>query len=134
MVLRRAGARLADHPDDLSLGVVGHLVRDRFVRRARNLRQQLIPLCRRRRQFLLEPPEIILDLLQLLDLLGRRLALQLLAPAKLVDLRHQLAPALVRGEELVECLRAGGALARDGPAEPVGIGPRGSEVDQPFVR
>ena len=46
--------------------------------------------------------QLVLDLLQLLELLGRRLAVELLARAQLVDLRHERAPALVGGEQLVE--------------------------------
>jgi hypothetical protein len=75
-----------------------------------------------------------LDRAERLELLRSRLALQLLSPAELVDLRHQLAPALVRHEQFVERLGGSGALARDGRSEGLGFGPRGSEVDQPFVR
>ncbi len=54
----------------------------------------------------LEPLEVGLHLLQLLDLLRRRLALHLLLAAQLVHLWNELAPALVRGQELVELRRA----------------------------
>ena len=61
-------------------------------------------------------------------------ALQLLAAAELVDPRHQLAPLLVGREQLLEGLGCSGALVRDGRSKGLRIGPRGSEVDQPFVR
>ena len=44
--------------------------------------------------------------------------------------RLELAPALVGGEQLLEGLARSLALERR--AEPLGVGPRGSEVDQPF--
>ena len=53
----------------------------------------------------------VLDRLELLELLRRRLALQLRRAAELVDPRHERAPALVGLEQAVE--RVGGALARE---------------------
>ena len=100
------------------------------MRRVRHLLQQLVALRLGLAQLLLEPAQVLLDRLQLLDLLGRRLALQLLAASQLVDLRHERAPALVRFEQLVE--RVGAALARDARPHAVGIGPRRLEVDQPW--
>ena len=123
--------RVADRADDLALGVVPDLVRDRLVRRVRHLLQQLVAPLGRGRELVLEPAQVLLDLLQLLNLLRRRLSLQLLAAAQLVDLGDELAPALVGLEQLVEGLRA--ALARDGRPEAVRVGPRGPEVDH-FVR
>ena len=103
--------RLADDALDRALRVLLLLVRHRLVRRVRHLREQLVPRRLGRRELVLEPPQLLLDLLQLLDLLGRRLALDLLAPAKLVHLRDELAPARVRLEQPVEGLA--GPLARD---------------------
>src|SRR5581483_10128762 len=54
-------------------------VRNALVRRVREPRQRRLALGLRSRQLLLRPAEILLDLLQLLDLLRRRLALNLLA-------------------------------------------------------
>ena len=68
---------------------------------------------------LLERLQLLLDLLQLLELLRRRLAVELLLRAQLVDPRHERAPALVGREQLVE--RVGGAAARERGAEGVGI-------------
>ena len=59
--------------------------------------------------------QLLLDAVQLLELLGRRLALQLLLRAQLLDARQQRAPALVGREQRVEAL--GGALARERGAE-----------------
>ena len=80
-----------------------------------------------------------LDLLQLrlqlrqpLELLGRGLALRLRLRTQVAGLRLQLTPALVGGKELVEGF--GRALAGESVAIALWIGPRGSEVDQPFVR
>ena len=100
------------------------------MRGVRHLLEQLVALGLGRRQLLLEPAQVLLDRLQLLYLLGRRLALQLLAAAQLVYLRHELAPALVRCQQLVE--RLGATLSRDPGPHAVGICPRGFEVDQPW--
>src|SRR5215831_2316448 len=133
MILRGPFARLADHAHDLTFRVVALLVRNRLVRRARNLLEQLVAGRLRRREVGLDLLQPLLDPFQLLELLGSRLPLDLLPPAQLVDLGHELAPALVGGEQLVEGLRGGGALARDGRSEGLRIGPRGSEVDQPLA-
>ncbi len=71
--------------------------------------------------------QLLLDAPQLLELLGRRLALQLRLRAQLVDPRDERAPALVGGEPGVE--RFGGALARKPAAELVGVGAGGARVD-----
>ena len=63
------------------------------------------------RELLLGGPQLLLHALQLRELLGRRLALQLRAAAQLVDPRHERAPALVGLEQRVEVL--GGALPRE---------------------
>src|SRR5262249_22477841 len=73
-----------------------------LVRRVRDAKEQLVALGGRGLLLRLEPPEVLLHLLELLDLLGRRLAGDLLPRAELVDLRNELAPAGIRGEELVE--------------------------------
>ena len=51
------------------------------------------------------------------------------AAAELVDLGHELPPALIRLEQLVE--RLGTALARDSRPHAVRVAARGSEIDQP---
>ena len=126
------GRRLADHALDVPLGVVLLRVRDRLVRRVRHLLQQLVARRLRCRELLLERTQLLLDLLQLLDLLGRRLALDLLPPAQVVDLRDQLAPASVGLEQPVE--RLARALARHGGPEALRLGPRSLEVDHPVWR
>jgi hypothetical protein len=124
--------RIADGALHLPLRVTLHVVRHRVVRRVRNLLQQLVAgrLCRR--ELLLELPQLLLDSLQLLDLLGRRLALDLLAAAKLVDLGDELTPARVCLEQPVECLPR--AFARDCGPEHLRVGPRSPEVDHPVWR
>ena len=75
------------------------------IRRVRHLVEQLcVTLGLRRRELGLGGAQLLLDPVQLLELLGRRLALQLLPRAQLVDLRHERAPALVGGEHRVEAL------------------------------
>src|SRR6185437_15568384 len=64
--------------------------------------------------------QLLLDALQLLELLRRRLALQLRARAQLVDARDDRPPALVGGEPRVE--RLGRAFTREPAAEVVGAG------------
>ena len=102
------------------------------MRRVRNLLQELVALGLRGRELLLERAQLLLDLLQLLDLLGRRLALDLLPPPQVVDLRDQLAPACVRLEQPVE--RFARALARHGGPEELRLRPRSLEVDHPVWR
>jgi hypothetical protein len=65
------------------------------VRRVRHLFEQLVPAFLGSRELSFERSQILLDLLELLDLLGRRLALQLLASAQLVNSRDEVAPLLV---------------------------------------
>jgi hypothetical protein len=79
-------------------------------------------------ELVLQSTELLLDLFQLLDLLGYRLALQLLATAQFVDLRDELAPPGVGLEELVERLAA--PLARDPGPQAVRVASRRPEVDQ----
>src|SRR5438552_683447 len=64
---------------------------------------------------------------QRLELLRRRLALDLRARTKLVDARHELAPLLVCREPGVECL--GRALAREPATELVRLLAGGVGVD-----
>jgi hypothetical protein len=94
------------------------------VRRVRNLREQLVAgpasaCC----VLLLGRAQLLLHLLQLGELLGRRLALQLRLPAELVDRGYERAPALVGGQERVE--RLAGALARERRAVGVRVAPCG---------
>ena len=90
--------RLADQAHYLALGVALRLVRDGFVRRVRHHAQELVPRGLGLRELALEPLQVVLDLLQLLDLLRRRLPLELLPAPQLVHLRDELAPALIRGQ------------------------------------
>ena len=81
-------------------------------------RERGVPLGLGGRELLLGLLELGLDRPQRLELLGRRLALELRLPAELVDPRDQRAPALVGGEQRVElaprrpCARARRASAR----------------------
>ena len=84
------------------------------------------------RQLLLRLAQLFFDLLQLLDLLRSRLALELLPRPEVVDSGHQLAPALVGGEPGVE--RVGSSLAREGGPVSVGVVARGLRVDQAGCR
>ena len=88
--------RLADEAHDLALGIALRLVRDGFVRRVRHHAQELVPRGLGLRELTLEPLQVGLDLFQLLDLLRRRFAFQLLPAPQLVHLRDELTPALVR--------------------------------------
>ena len=126
------GRRLADRTLDVPLRVLLLGVRDRFVRRVRNLLQQLVARGLRCGELVLERTQLLLDLLQLLDLLGRRLALDLLPPAQVVDLRDQLAPASVGLQQPVE--RFSRALPRHRRPERVRIRARSPEVDHPVWR
>ena len=76
---------------------------------------------------LLEPPELFLHRPQLLDLLGRRLALQLRPAAQVVDLRDEVEPDTVGGHQLVE--RVAGPLAIERGAPGIGVAPGGADVD-----
>ena len=76
---------------------------------------------------LLEPPELFLHRPQLLDLLGRRLALQLRPAAQVVDLRDEVEPGTVGGHQLVE--RVAGPLAIERGAPGIGVAAGGADVD-----
>src|SRR5262249_16013310 len=76
---------------------------------------------------LLRTLQLLIDRAQLLELLGRRLALQLRLPAQLVDARDERAPALVGDEHGVELLRR--ALAREAAPDLVRVPPRCARVD-----
>ena len=119
-------ARLADAPE-LDGILVGVSVGDVGVGRIRNQRQGRLALRLRLRQLLLEALQLRLRLLQLLELLGSGLSLRLRQSAQLVHLRHQLEPAPVGLDQLVEGLDA--ALARERGAKTVGIGAGCLEVD-----
>src|SRR5262249_9131877 len=99
----------------------------RLVRQVRNAHEQPVALGLGSGQLVLERLQPHLDVLHLLDLLGRRLAATLLLSAKLVHLRDEGAPAFVRGEKLVE--RYGRTPPRQRGPEALGIVPGGAEVD-----
>ena len=123
--LRQLGrlARARDLDRVLLLGAVRH----RLVRRVRHLGEQLVARRLGRRVLLLGRAQLLLHLLQLGELLGRGLALQLRLPAQLVDRRHERAPALVGGQQRVE--RLAGALALQRRAVGVRVAAGGLEVD-----
>ena len=102
------------------------------MRRIRHFLQQLVAGCLRGGELILEPAQVLLHLLQLLDLLRRGLPLDLLAAPQLVDLWDELTPAGVSLEQPVESLAC--ALARHGRPEPVRVGARSLEVDHPVWR
>src|SRR5581483_574562 len=84
----------------------------------------------RLRELRFERLQPFLRRLQLLQLLGRRLALELPPRADLLDLRLELALRGVRGEQLVEDV--GRALPRERRAVGVGLGACSPQVDHGF--
>ena len=128
-MLRPGRARLS-HAAQLLGVLVCVAVGGGRVGRVRHLREQLVAIRLGGRELGLEHPQLLLDRRERLELLGRRLALQLQLRAQLLDARQQRPPALVRREQRIEAL--GGALARKGRAETLRIGACGSEVDQAF--
>ena len=109
--------RLAHAPQ--LLGVVLRVaVRRRVVGWVRHERERGVARGLGRGELLLGLLERGLDGPQRLELLRRRLALELRLPAKLVDARDECAPALVGVEQRVELL--GRALARERRAPAVG--------------
>src|SRR5207247_5875457 len=99
----------------------------RFVRRVRDLRQGGLPFVLGGGKILFQPSELLLHLPQSLELLRRRLPVDLLPCAQLVDLRNERSPALVCREQLVE--RRVGCTPGERGSIRVGIVPRGSQVD-----
>ena len=129
VLCRRGQLRpVADDALDRPLRVFLLFVGNRLVRWVRHFLQQLVPRRLGGRELLLELSQLLLDLLQLLDLLRRRLPLDLLPAAKLVDLRDEVAPDGVRLQQPVECFAC--ALSRHRGPEGVRVGPRSLEVDQ----
>ena len=84
----------------------------RLVRRVRHLRDRRVACLLGLGELRLELLSARLHVLHRLDLLRRRLALELLLRAQLVGLRHELAPAGVGGQQLVERLARAAALER----------------------
>ena len=119
----------AAHLDSVFLGVP---VGNRRVGRVRHACQQLLAPLRRLLELGLDLLQCPLQPLEALELLRRRLAARLRLGAQLAGLGLQLAPPRIGLHQLVEGLRR--PLAGEGPAEALGVGPRGPEVDQPFVR
>ena len=120
--------RLAD-----ALDLDGVLFREavggRHVRRVRHSVEQRLPRALGLGELVLERFQLHLHLLELRELLGRRLPLQLPARAQLVDPRLQLAPARVRLDQLVERARRLVALADERGAERLGVGAGRLEID-----
>ena len=112
---------------DLDGVVLGVAVRRGVVRRVRDERERFVAGSLCGGQLLLRSAQLLLHPLQLLELLRGRLALQLRAAAEIVDVRHEQAPALVGGEQLVE--RLGRALAGERGTPDVGLGAGCLEVD-----
>ena len=107
VLARLGGARLADAPH-LGGVLLRRPVRDVVARGVRDAQGEPVALFLRGRELLLGDLQLLLHALQLLELLGRRLSLQLRPAAELVHARDELAPALVGGEQRVE--RLGRAL------------------------
>ena len=99
-----ARRRLADAAE-LDRILIGVSVGDRVVGRVRDLEQSSVPLGLRRGEGVLRLLQLRLDLLERLELLRRRLSLELRAGPELVDPRDELAPARVRVEKPVERVR-----------------------------
>ena len=99
-----ARRRLADAAE-LDRILLGVAVGDRVVGRVRDLEQSSVPLGLRRGEGVLRLLQLRLDPLERLELLRRRLSLELRAGAQLVDARDELAPARVCGEQPVERVR-----------------------------
>ncbi len=123
--LRELG-RLAEAAD-LDGVVLGVAVGCRLVRRVGDDRKRLVASGLGGRELLLCGSKLLLQLLQLLELLGRRLALELRAAAQIVDPGHERAPALVGREQGVE--RLAGSLARERSAPRVRLGSGCLEID-----
>ena len=99
----------------------------RRMRRVRNPQRQVVAGGLGGGELLLRSLQLLLDALELLELLRRRLALQLRRAAQLVHARDERAPALVGLEQRVE--RLGRSLAGERRAEAVGVGAGCLEVD-----
>ena len=119
-------ARLA-HTADLLHVVLGRAVGHVGARKVRDPQGEPVALGLGGGELLLGRLQLLLHLLQLLQLLGRGLALQLRLAAQLVDPRHEPAPPLVGLEHRVE--RFGGALARQRRAVRVGVVAGRFEID-----
>ena len=90
--------RLAEAAD-LDRVVLGVAVGRGFVRRVRDVRERLVARGLGRGELLLGGAQLLLQLLQLGELLRRRLPLELRPAAQLVDAWDERAPALVGGEQ-----------------------------------
>ena len=88
------------------------------VRQVRHAQREFVAVGLGRSELLLGRLQLLLDVLQLRELLGGRLALELRLAAQRVDPGDEGTPALVRLEQRVE--RLGRALA--GERSPVGVG------------
>jgi hypothetical protein len=95
--------------------------------RIRDSQPDVVALLLRQGEVTLGSLQLLLDAAQLLELLRRRLALELRARAELVDRRHERAPVLVDREPRVEGLCD--ALAREAAPELVRLGAGGAGVD-----
>ena len=112
---------------ELHCVLLGEAVGSRVVGRIRHLRESLVPGGHRFGELALDLLQLLLDAAQLLELLRGWFALDLRPRAELVDLWHELTPALVGGQPRVE--RLGGALARESTPVLVRRGTGGAGVD-----
>ncbi len=124
-----AGAPLAPLADDDGVFVTEPVGR-RLVRHVRDLCERGVACGLGRGELILGGLQLVLRPAERFELLGRRLAVELLARPQLVDLRDEPAPALVGREQLVEGL-AGATPCERGPHRP-GIVASSSEVDHRF--
>ena len=122
----RSSRRLADLAQHLRV-LLGPAVGRGRIRRVRDAVPVVLHARLRLLELVLERLQLALDPRQLLELLRRRLALELRARAEVVDLRLELPPPLVGAHQLIEELLS--ALARDRGPNDVGMGARCLEVD-----
>ncbi len=118
--------RLA-HAAELDGVLLAVAVGDVVVGRVRDLEERGVALGLRRGERVLRLLQLGLHALEHLELLRRRLALELRPRAQVVDARYEVAPAGVGLEKAVERVR--GALPRERSPHRVGIGPGCLEVD-----
>ena len=108
---REVEARRLAPAADLDRVLVGLAVRRRHVRRVGDAVEDLLPARLGLAELLLQALQLALEPLELGELLGRRLALDLPPGPQLLDPRLHLEDCAVGGEQLVEELA--GALARE---------------------
>jgi hypothetical protein len=126
VVARHGSARFAP-AGDLDGVLLRLSVRNVLRRRVRHAVEQLLAALLRGGMLFLGPPELLLRLTQLVELLGCRLPFRLRARTEVRHARLQLPPACVGRHQLVE--QVGCALARECGAEPLRVVARCADVD-----